>query len=152
MKNNMMAVAMVLTTVFAHAQTNHQIMQQDKEQVLQVHRKIYQAIAGKKGSDLQEMLKPEFIFTSANADVWNKEKFLNGFALHPAIALPLFVTSEENIIIIDNTAICTALAHINIKRGDQPVQELWERVTETYINQLGMWKLLAIQATYVQKN
>ena len=151
MKKTIIAVAILLATVFVHAQTN-QNMQPEKDQLLQIHKKIYAAIACKKGPDLQEMLKPEFIFTSANADVWNKEKFLNGFAMHPAVALPLFVTSEENIIIIDNTAILTALAHINIKRGDQPVQELWERVTETYIKQLGQWKLLAIQATFVQKN
>jgi hypothetical protein len=152
MKKNMIAVVLVLATAFTHAQTNHKTMQPEKEQLLQMHKKIYEAIGGKKGSDLQDMLKPEFTFTSANAEVWDKAKFINGFALHPAIALPLFVTSEENIIIIDNTAICTALAHINIKRGDQPVQELWERVTETYIKQLEQWKLLAIQATYVQKN
>lgn len=150
MKKIIITVAILSAALFVHAQTN--TMQNEKEQVLQNHKKIYEAIAGKKGSGLQEMLKPAFIFTSANADVWNKEQFINGFALHPAISLPLFVTSEENIIIIDNTAICTALAHINIKRGDQPVQELWERVTETYIKQLGKWKLLAIQATYVQKN
>lgn len=152
MKNIILLVVIILTTLFTHAQTSLPAMQHEKEQLLQDHKKIYQAITTRKESDLRDMLKPEFLFTSANADVWDKEKFIKGFAMHPAIALPLFVTSEENIIIIDNTAICTALVHINIKRGDQPVQELWERVTETYVKQLGHWKLLAIQATFVQKN
>ena len=152
MINIYISVAILLATVFVHAQTNQRNMPSEKEQLLQIHKKIYAAISNKKESDLQEMLKPEFVFTSATADVWSKEKFLNGFALRPAIALPLFATSEENITIIDNTAILTALAHINIKRGDQPVQELWERVTETYVKQLGYWKLLALQATFVQKN
>lgn len=152
MKKTIIAVAILLATVFVHAQSNTKNMQSEKEQVLQIHKKIYAAIANKKDTQLQEMLNAEFIFTSANADVWDKEKFLKGFVMHPAIDLPLFVTSEENIIIIDNTAICIALAHINIKRGDQPVRELWERVTETYVKQLGQWKLLAIQATFVQKN
>ena len=126
--------------------------QEDKEQLFQNHQKIYQAIAAKKEADLQHLLKPEFVFTDAFAKLWDKSTFINGFVMHPAIGLPVFESSGENITIVDNTAILTSLAHIHIKRGDQPVQELWEKTTETWIKQRGIWTLLALQATFVQKN
>ena len=144
-KQYLLAAALLLAATI-HAQNKTGM-----EQVLNNHKKIYKAISGKNANDLQLMLSHGFVFTSALAEVWNKEKFVNGFALNPAIQLPLFETTEQNITIIDNTAILTALAHINIKRNDQPVQELWERVTETYVKQQGKWTLVALQATFVQK-
>jgi hypothetical protein len=146
-KISILAAALLLASLIIHAQNKEHMSQE----VLTGHKRIYQAVAGKNEKDLQLMLSHEFVFTSALAELWDKEKFIKGFAMHPSISFEVFETSGEDIKIIDNTAILTALAHIKIKKGDQPVQELWERVTETYVKQQEIWSVVAIHATFVKK-
>ena len=142
----------LLVTVLINAQTKNRTMisDQEKEQVLQIHKKIFNAIAEKIEPDLRENMQDVFLFTSANADVQDKETFIKGFAMNPAIKLPLFVSSNENVIVKDNTAILTARVHINIIKGNEPVRDVWERITGTYIKQGNEWKLMALQATYMK--
>lgn len=143
----------LLVAVLIYAQTKNRAMisDQEKEQVLQIHKKIFNAIAEKTETVMRENMQNDFLFTSANADVQDKETFIKGFAMNPAIKLPLFVSSNENVIVKDNTAILTAIVHINIIKGNEPVRDVWERITGTYIKQENDWKLLAMQATYMQK-
>jgi ketosteroid isomerase-like protein len=146
--------AILLTGICIYAQNKNVTMktEKEKEQVLQVHRQIFNAIAKKTEAPVANNLHDAFLFTSANADVQAKDAFIKGFVMNPAIQLPVFVSSDENVMVIDNTAIITAVAHINIVRPNETVvRDLWERITGTYIKQGNHWKLLALQATYMQK-
>ncbi|SIN75812.1 protein of unknown function [Chitinophaga niabensis] len=119
--------------------------------VLQLHKELLAAIAAKNEPFLREHIRQEFLFTSANADVLNKEAFVKGFAMNPALKLPLFEPSGQQVIMVNETAIVTAVVHINIIRGNNAPEELWERITETYIQDKGQWKLLASQATFIRR-
>jgi hypothetical protein len=116
----------LLVAVLIYAQTKNRAMisDQEKEQVLQIHKKIFNAIAEKTETVMRENMQNDFLFTSANADVQDKETFIKGFAMNPAIKLPLFVSSNENVIVKDNTAILTAIVHINIIKGNEPVRDV----------------------------
>jgi hypothetical protein len=123
-----------------------------QQTVIQLHRNIMKAVKDKNGAPLHESLKNDFIFTSATADLWSKDKFINGFALNPAIRFTEFEPQDQQVIISESTAILTALVHIKMVRsaGATP-EELWERTTETYVQQQGTWKLLALQATFLPR-
>lgn len=157
MKQLMAIAALFLMSTSGYGQTSDNIMEQHTAQeaaILQVHDRLYQALVAKEESPLQTCLHPAFRFTSANADVQQKEQFLTGFALNPLVRLPSVVTSEKEVTIVDRTAVVTALAHIRIIRNtakDNTVLELWERLTETYVLQHDRWQLLAMQATYIPK-
>lgn len=126
--------------------------EKEKEQVLVVHKQIFEAIANKKETPVRNNLQETFVFTSANADVQQKDAFVKGFVMNPAIKLPVFVSTDEQVFVVDHVAIVTAVAHINIVRANETdVRDLWERITGTYIKQGNEWKLLALQATYMQK-
>ena len=123
-----------------------------QQTVIQLHRTIMKAVKDKNGILLYESLKSDFIFTSATAELWSKDKFITGFALNPSFQFPEFAPQDQQVIINDNTAVLTALVHIKIVRsaGAAP-EELWERTTETYVKQQGVWKLLALQATFLPR-
>lgn len=124
------------------------------DQILETHKALYKALPGKSATVLESILRPEFVFTSANGDLMDRPGFLAGFALNAAVSIPLLQTSEQKIILADNTAVLTALMHIHIIRNvntDTTLRDLWERVTETYVRQGGQWKLLSLQATYTKK-
>ncbi|HEX6432147.1 MAG TPA: nuclear transport factor 2 family protein [Niastella sp.] len=124
----------------------------EKEQVLNVHKQFFDAIANRNEAPVRNNLQEAFVFTTANADVLQKDAFIKGFVMNPAIKLPVFVSTEEQVAVIDNVAIVTAVAHINIIRANETVvRDLWERITGTYIKQGNEWQLLALQATYMQK-
>lgn len=142
----------LLTGIFMYAQNKNVTMKAAKDQVLQVHKQIFEAIANKAEAPVSQQLQDAFVFTSANADVQEKDVFIKGFVMNPAIKWLVFVSSDEQVMIVDNTAIVTAVAHINIIRENETVvRDLWERITGTYIKQGNEWKLLALQATYMQK-
>jgi len=123
-----------------------------QQTVIQLHRTIMNAIKEKNGVPLHESLKNDFIFTSATAELWSKDKFINGFALNPALRFPEFEPQDQQVIINESTAVLTALVHIKIVRGAGATpEELWERTTETYVQQQGAWKLLALQATFLPR-
>jgi ketosteroid isomerase-like protein len=146
--------AILLTGIFMYAQNKEVTMkpEKEKEQVLSVHKQIFDAIANKMEALLRRNLLEAFVFTSANADVQQKDAFINGFVMNPAIKLPLWVSTDEQVLVADNTAIVTAVLHINIIRPNESVvRDLWERITGTYIKQGTEWKLFALQATYMQK-
>lgn len=124
---------------------------QEKMKVLDLHKQLLAAIAGKNETFLREHIRKEFLFTSANADVLNKEAFVKGFAMNPAVKFPLFEPSEQQVIMMNGAAVVTAVVHISIIRGENPPQELWERITETYVYEEGRWQLLASQATFITK-
>lgn len=145
--------SILLTGIFMYAQNKNVTMKTEKEQVLLVHKQIFEAIAKKTAWPVNENLQDAFLFTSANADVQHKGAFIKDFVMNPAIKLPLLVTSDENVMVLDNTAVLTAVAHINIIRPNETVvTDLWERITGTYIKQGNEWKLLAMQATYMKRN
>lgn len=123
-----------------------------QQTVIQLHHIIMKAIKDKNGAPLNESLKNNFIFTSATAELWSKDKFINGFALNPSLQFSEFAPQDQQVIIDDNTAVLTALVHIKIVRsaGAAP-EELWERTTETYVKQQSDWKLLALQATFLPR-
>jgi hypothetical protein len=123
-----------------------------QQTVIQLHSIIMKAIKDKNGMPLHESLKNNFIFTSATAELWSKDKFINGFALNLSLQFSEFAPQDQQVIIDDNTAVLTALVHIKIVRsvGAAP-EELWERTTETYVKQQGAWKLLALQATFLPR-
>jgi len=123
-----------------------------QQTIIQLHRTIMQAVKDKNGAPLHESLKSDFMITSATAELWNKDKFINGFALNPSLQFPEFAPQDQQVIISESTAVLTALVHIKIVRsaGATP-EELWERTTETYVQQQGVWKLLALQATFVPR-
>jgi len=146
--------AILLTGIFMYAQNKDETMkaEKEKEQVLNVHKQTFDAIANKMEALVRNNLQEAFVFTSANADVQQKDAFVKGFVMNPAIKLPLFVSTDEQVLVVDNVAIVTAVAHINIIRANESVvRDLWERITGTYIKQGNEWKLLALQATYMQK-
>jgi hypothetical protein len=123
------------------------------DQILETHKALYKALPEKSATVLESILRPEFVFTSANGDRQDRQSFLTGFALNAAVGIPLLQTSEQKIILVDNTAVLTALMHIHIIRNvntDTTVRDLWERATETYVKQGGQWKLLSLQATYTK--
>jgi hypothetical protein len=146
--------SILLTGIFMHAQNKNATMnaEKEKEQVLYVHKQIFEAIANKTEDPVRNHLQEAFVFTSANADVQQKDAFIKGFVMNPAIKLPLFVSTEEQVLIVNNVAIVTAVVHINIVRANETVvRDLWERITGTYMKQGNEWTLLALQATYMQK-
>jgi hypothetical protein len=146
--------AILLTGISMYAQNKNATINADKEkeQVLVVHKQIFEAIANKKEAPVRNNLQEAFVFTTANADVQLKDAFIKGFVMNPAIKLPLFVSADEQVLIVDHVAIVTAVAHINIIRANETVvRDLWERITGTYIKQGNEWTLLALQATYMQK-
>jgi|GEM_PF-1387171 len=145
MKQLLLTVNLLLMTAITYAQSA------EKEQVLNINRQLFKGTSEKIESLIRENMEDAFLFTTANADVMDKETYISGFALHPAISIPLLNTSEENVIIVGNTAILTALAHINISRNNAAPNDLWERITGTYIMQDGRWKILALHATYLPK-
>ena len=113
---------------------------------------IFDAIANRNETPVRNNLQETFVFTTANADVLQKEAFVKGFVMNPALKLPVFVSTGEQVLIVEHVAIVTAVAHINIIRANETVvRDLWERITGTYIKQGNDWKLLALQATYMQK-
>lgn len=125
------------------------------EQVLKTHQALYKALPEKSATVLESILRPEFVFTSANGDLQDRAVFLAAFALNAAVGIPLLQTSEQKITVVGNTAVLTALMHIHIIRNvqtDPVVRDLWERVTETYVQQDGQWKLLSLQATYTKRD
>lgn len=133
-----------------HAQNEKTTTMQ--QTIIQLHRTIMEAVKNKNGAPLHESLKSDFIFTSATAELWNKDKFINGFALNPSLQFPEFAPQDQQVIINDNTAVLTALVHIKIARSAAvPPDELWERTTETYVKEQGVWKLLALQATFLPR-
>jgi metal-dependent hydrolase (beta-lactamase superfamily II) len=153
-KQILLTGAVLLTGIFMYAQNENVTMKADKEKelVLYVHKQIFDAIANKMEAPVSNNLQEAFVFTSANADVLQKEMFIKGFVMNPAIKLPVFVSTEEQVLMVENVAIVTAVAHINIIRANETVvRDLWERITGTYIKQGNEWKLLALQATYMQK-
>jgi len=131
MKQLLLTVNLLLMTAITYAQSA------EKEQVLNINRQLFKGTSEKIESLIRENMEDAFLFTTANADVMDKETYISGFALHPAISIPLLNTSEENVIIVGNTAILTALAHINISRNNAAPNDLWERITGTYIMQDG---------------
>jgi hypothetical protein len=146
--------AILLTGICMYAQNKNVTMntEKEKEQVLVVHKQIFEAIANKKEAPVRTHLQEAFVFTTANADVQQKDAFINGFVMNPAIKLPVFVSTDEQVLILDNIAIITAVVHINIIRANETVvRDLWERITGTYVKQGNEWTLLALQATYMQK-
>lgn len=119
--------------------------------VLQLHKDLLAAIKNKNEAFLREHIRQEFVFTYANADVLNKEAFVKGFAMNPALKFPLFEPSDQQVIKVNDVVIVTAVVHINIVRGNNPLEELWERITETYVQDNGKWQLLASQATFIKR-
>lgn len=153
MKKAIQTIILSLLLLFQyqlHAQNEKTIAMQ--QTIIQLHNTIMKAVKDKNGAPLHESLKSDFIFTSATADLWNKDKFINGFALNPSLQFPEFAPQDQQVIINDNTAVLTALVHIKIVRGAAAApDELWERTTETYVKQQGVWKLLALQATFLPR-
>ena len=146
--------AILLTGICMCAQNKNVTMntEKEKEQVLVVHKQIFEAIANKKETPVRNNLHEAFVFTNANADVQQKDAFIKGFVMNPAIKLPVFISTDEQVLIVDNVAIVTAVVHINIIRANETiVRDLWERITGTYMKQENEWTLLALQATYMQK-
>ena len=144
----------LLTGICMYAQNKNATMnaEKEKEQVLVVHKQIFEAIANKNEAPVRSNLQEAFVFTNANADVQQKDAFIKGFVMNPAIKLPVFVSTEEQVLLVDHVAIVTAVVHINIIRPNETVvRDLWERITGTYIKQGNEWTLLAMQATYMQK-
>lgn len=149
----------VCTCLFAlwafiiHGQSKNRTMEAPsittQEQVLNIHKELFRAIAGKVEAPIRQTLQEQFLFTSANGDVQDKTAFIRDFVLHPAIQLPLFVTSDEKVTMLGKTAILTAVAHISIIKGNAPAKDLRERITATYVKQQNQWTLLALQATYI---
>lgn len=151
---NVLTGAFLLTGICMYAQNKNATMniEKEKEQVLVVHKQIFEAIANKIEAPVRNNLQEAFVFTTANADVLQKDAFIKGFVMNPAIKLPLFVSTEEQVLIVDHVAVVTAVVHINIVRANETaVRDLWERITGTYMKQGNEWKLLALQATYMQK-
>ena len=151
-KKMVLTGTILLTGIFMYAQNKNATMNaaKEKEQILYVHKQIFDAIANKNEASVRNMLQESFVFTSANADVQPKDAFIKGFVMNPAIKLPVFVSAEEQVVVIDNVAVVTAVAHINIIRANETaVRDLWERITGTYIKQGNEWQLLALQATYM---
>ncbi|WP_343746227.1 nuclear transport factor 2 family protein [Chitinophaga sp.] len=150
MKKAIQAIILSLLLLFQsrlHAQNEKTTAMQ--QTIIQLHRTIMKAVKDKDGAPLHESLKNDFIFTSATAELWDRDKFINGFALNPSLQFPEFAPQGQQVIINDNTAVLTALVHIKIVRGAAAPQELWERTTETYVRQQGVWKLLALHATFL---
>lgn len=144
--------AFLLTGICMLAQNENVIMKAEKEKVLHVHKQIFDAIASRMEAPVRTHLQEAFVFTTANADLLQKETFIKGFVMNPAIKLPVFVSADEQVIVVENVAIVTAVAHVNIIRANETnVRDLWERITGTYMKQGNEWKLLALQATYMQK-
>lgn len=140
---------LIFVLLLAVGQTKAQEM--NTTPVLQLHKELLAAIAAKNEPFLREHIRQEFLFTSANGDLLNKEAFVKGFAMNPALKLPLFEPSEQQVIIVNEVAVVTAIVHINIIRGNNAPEDLWERITETYIQDKGQWKLLASQATFIKR-
>lgn len=123
-----------------------------EQEVIATHVTMLRAIKEKDGNPLRAIIEDNLSFTSATAEVWNKARFIDGFVLNPQIGFPEFNSSERVVRLYEKTAILTALYHIRITRkpGADP-EELYERVTETYIKINSKWKLMAMQATFVTK-
>lgn len=123
-----------------------------KEKLLQLQQQLLEAISQKKGAVLEEFIRPEFIFTAATGEAWERNKFINGFSLNPAIQLPLLTASKQQVMIVEKTAVITSLYQIHIIRGENnPQEELWELTTETWVQEGNKWRLLAMQATYAKR-
>ena len=124
---------------------------QTKVEIMETHRALNEALPLKSESVLREKLRDEFVFTSANGDKMDKETFLKNFALNPGVRISLLNTSEQHVVDIGQTAVLTGVLHIRLSIGpanESSENDLWERITETYVNQAGTWKMLALQATY----
>lgn len=123
-----------------------------KEEILQLQQQLLEAISQKKAAVLEEFIRPEFIFTAATGEAWERNKFINGFSLNPAIRLPLLAASKQQVMIVEKTAVITSLYQIHIIRGEnKPQEELWELTTETWVQEGSKWRILAMQATYAKR-
>ncbi len=123
------------------------------QQLLTIHQALYKALPERAEPIIQETLHPEFVFSSANGDIQAKGSFIKDFVMNASIKIQSLATSQQKLVIIDNTAILTCLMHIQIIRDvtkDNTVLELWERVTETYVQQGTTWKIVALHATYTK--
>ena len=144
---------LLFLTNFSYSQFKKLAMEnsRNKVEIMEIHHALNEALPLKSESVLREKLRDEFVFTSANGEKMDKETFLKSFALNPGVHISLWNTSEQHIVDIGETAVLTGVLHIKLSIGaasESNEKDLWERVTETYVNQAGTWKLLALQATY----
>src|SRR4051812_9619248 len=102
---------LLLTGIFIYAQNKEVTMktEKEKEQVLTIHKQTFDAIANKAEALVRNKLQEAFVFTSANADVQQKDAFIKDFVMNPAIKLPLLVSADEQVFVVDNVAIVTAV-------------------------------------------
>jgi ketosteroid isomerase-like protein len=124
----------------------------EEQRVLTLHKQLLAAVASKQEPLLKQHIRNEFVFISAFGESLNKKSFIEGFAMNPAIQLPVFISSDQQVTVLDEVAIVRALVQISIVQGKAAPNELWERITETYTKADGEWKLLASQATFTQAN
>src|SRR5688572_13715477 len=114
-KKMVLTGAVLLTGICMYAQNKNVSMnvEKEKEQVLSVHKQIFDAIANRNETPVRNNLQETFVFTTANADVLQKEAFVKGFVMNPALKLPVFVSTEEQVLLAEHVAIVTGVAHIN---------------------------------------
>ena len=143
-------IALLIAMMVTYGQSKNQRMQ--TQQVLDINRELFKGTAEKTEALIRENMAEEFLFTTANADVLDKEGYIKGFALNPSIKISLLNTSDERVTISGSTAVLTGIAHIIIATNNEAPRNLLERITGTYILAGGRWKMLALQATYIPGN
>ncbi|MBS0030102.1 nuclear transport factor 2 family protein [Chitinophaga sp. 22321] len=149
MRKTIGIIALQIAMIAGYGQSKNQDMQ--TQEILDVNRQLFKGTAEKTEAMIRENIADGFLFTTANADVLDKEGYIKGFALHPSIKISLLSTSDEHVTISGSTAILIGVAHIRIAMNDEAPRDLLERITGTYILADGHWKMLAMHATYIPK-
>lgn len=107
---------------------------------------FYNALLIKHVNTIEALLHENFIFTQPNGLLQKRQAFTYEFILDHTRVFKAIEKSEEEMVIIDNTALITTHIKLDLISSGKPMT-FHERFTEVYIQQDGCWKLLTIHAT-----
>src|SRR5690349_3590988 len=97
MKKVVALILLTLPSVMGSTQTSGRMLSSKTEpdyEIAALHDSLYTAILEKNRNILSQRLDDAFIFTSADAQVFNREKFIDGFVMNPGVLFTILETLE----------------------------------------------------------
>jgi hypothetical protein len=154
MKKVVVLILLTLPSVTGLTQTSGKMISSKTEQdaeLTMLHESINAAILEKNRSILSQRLDDAFVFTSADAQMFDKKKFIDGFVMNPGVLFTILETLEKTVVFRGSTAIVFSVVKIQIQANGKK-RDLLERLTETYISDDAHWKALTFHATYLNES
>jgi ketosteroid isomerase-like protein len=110
---------------------------------------VYDAIAARDASRLNDLLDDGFMLTNTFGDVYDKQKFLTACCSGPAPSKTLLLgATESQVKTYGSAAVVVARTEMRFNKDNQEQKLAW-RSTRTYIRSGTKWRLVAEQRTSV---